>query len=400
MHATANRTAALATTIFLLVVVGSGCSSSQPAQPNPEESSTASGPSLSILYIEANEGLTLHDARREASRRLVPGATAGPVRAVSNSDRYLAFTYRTPDSSHLALFDLETNELRRIDERTGRVAYSVAWHPSENRLAFGRYRPTENEGRGQGGIHIARSNGSVRSVGCGAAVEVLDWLPDGTLATRTDENLYLVSATDCETQASQDARRMHAISYAPDGGRMAYIHRELTYDREAGDYVPDSSLVLANSSGTNGETLFGDERAVRHLRWAPDASELAFDVQSRQASGSGHRHIAIYTGQRTVFLVSPDKTRADQVHPRWSPLGSRVAFTIRSTGRARAAVRVKGKTRRLGPVDGAVWGWLDDRTLVVPGPDSLRIQSLSGTTRYTHPAPRSLIYVWRSPATS
>lgn len=397
MHDIALRTAALAATVFLLVVAGSGCSSSQPTQPDPEESLEPSGPSLSFLYTEANHGLTLYDARRSTSRRLVPGATAGPVRDVSNSDRYLAFTYRTPDSSHLALFDLESSELRRIDQRAGRVAYSVAWHPSENRLAFGHYRPTEDGGRGQGGIHVARANGSVRSVGCSAAVEVLDWLPGGTLAARADENLYLVSAADCETQASQDARRMHTISYAPDGGRMAFIHRELTYDREAGDYVPDSSLVLANSSGANGKTLFGNERAVRHLRWAPDASELAFDVQVEE---SGHRQIVIYNGQRTVFLVSPNKTRTDQVRPRWSPSGSRVAFTIRPNGRPRAAVRVKGQTRRLGPVDGAVWGWLDDRTLVIPGPDSLRIQSLSGTTRYTHPAPRSLIYVWRSRATS
>lgn len=397
MHNIANPTAALAASIVLLIVAGSGCSSSQPAQPDPEESSAPIGPSLSLLYTDANQGLTLHDTRRGASRRLVPEATVGLVRAVSNSDRYLAFSYRTPDSSHLALFDLNTRKLRPIDARAGRVTYSLAWHPTENRLAFGHYRPTADRERGRGGIQVAHANGSVRSVGCNAAVEVLAWLPDGTLATRTDETLYLVSAADCETQASQDARRMHAISYAPDGGRMAFIHRELRYDRDAGDYVPDSSLVLATSSGTNGETLFGDERAVRHLRWAPDASELAFDVQPEEAD---HRQIVIYTGERTLFLVSPDKIRADQICPRWSPSGSRVAFTIRSTGGPRAAVRVKGQTRRLGPVDGAVWGWLDERTLVVPGPDTLRIQTLSGTTRHTHPAPQSLIYVWRSPAVS
>ena len=60
---------------------------------------------------------------------------------------------------------------------------------------------------------------------------------------------------------------------------------------------------------------------------------------------------------------------------------------------------MEGQTRRFGPVDGAVWGWLDDRTLVVPGPDSLRVQTLGGQTRYAHPAPTALIHAWsHSPA--
>jgi dipeptidyl aminopeptidase/acylaminoacyl peptidase len=235
-------------------------------------------------------------------------------------------------------------------------------------------------------------------VGCSAAREVLDWLPDGALATRNDDRLYVVSPSDCATQARADARRMRLASYAPTGTHLAYIHRELTYDRDARDYTPDSSLVLSDARGANSTELFGHERRVRHLRWAPDGSELAFDVR---VDGSDQRQVASYdlANERTVYLTPPEQTSTDQLHPRWSPSASYVAFTARTDRRSVAAVRVEGQTRRFGPVDGAVWGWLDDRTLVVPGPDSLRVQSLTGETRYARPTPATLLHVWsRDPA--
>lgn len=325
---------------------------------------------------------------------LAAEAEATGLRAVSPSGESVAFAYTTADSSRLGLFNLTTGTLRTIHSVAGTATYSLAWHASQDQLAFGYYRAGDSESRGPGGLRIARSDGSTRSVDCSAVNEVLDWLPNGSLAARTDETLYLVAASDCATQASTDARRMHQIAYAPDGNRVAFIHRELKYDREAGEYVPDSSLALANARGTNTTTLFGDERAVRHHRWAPDASELAFDVYVEE---SDRRQIAVYNGERTVFLVPPGTTTVDQVRPRWSPSGSRVAFTLRTSEGTRAAVRVKGSTRHLGAVDGAVWGWLGERAVVVPGPDSVRIQRLNGTTRYTHPAPGTLIHVWAEP---
>ena len=98
------------------------------------------------------------------------------------------------------------------------------------------------------------------------------------------------------------------------------------------------------------------------------------------------------------FSHPPRQTTADQVHSRWSPSGNRLAFTSRAGTVPQAAVRVQGKTRRLGRVNGAVWGWLDNRSVVVPGPDSVRVRSLNGGTRYAHPTPRTLLHVWRRPA--
>ena len=102
------------------------------------------------------------------------------------------------------------------------------------------------------GVHLRhprlippRPEGTSRDVGCSTVREVLHWLPGGDLATRTADKLYVVGPRDCTTQMSHDARHMHPIHYAPNAEKMAYIHRELTYDRSAEEYLPDSSLVLS-----------------------------------------------------------------------------------------------------------------------------------------------------------
>lgn len=391
------RLLTLLVTIGLLVALGLGCSSSQPtsAPSTAAAPSATSGPALSMLYTTAASTLVLHDARRGTSNTLVDGIESTGRRELSPSGRYLAFRYTTADSSHLALLDLRSQRLQTMHATTRPVVHSLAWHPEQDRLAFGHYRPTEGDGRGPGGLQVATPNGSTRTVGCSTVREVLHWLPGETLATRTDDNLYAVAAEGCATQASLDARRMHHIRYAPTGQQMAYIHRELRYDREAGEYVPDSSLVLSGPQGQDAETLFQDKRHARHSRWSPNGTELALDVR---VEASGHRQVVVYDGSRPAFLVPPPNTSADQVHPRWSPSGDRIAFTLRTDDAAYAAVRVKGQTRRLSRTQGPVWGWLDDRSVVVPGPDSVRVQTLNGTTRFTHPSPRTLLHVWRRPA--
>lgn len=396
-----RRLVLLAVGAAVLGLLAAGCSSSSqaPAPASPDSASeTPAGPSLSLLYTTPDEALVLHDTQADSTRRLVTGVRHAGLRAQSPSDRYLAFTYTTADSVHLALMDLTNRTLQPVDARPADATYSLAWHPSDDRLAFAYYEPAASGTRGPGDVFVATTDGTVRNVGCSAAREVLGWLPDGGLATRNDDRLYVVAPGDCTTRASADARRMRLAAYAPTGTHLAYIYRELTYDRDARDYTPDSSLYLSDARKQNAAELFGPERRVRHLRWAPDASELAFDVR---VDASGHRQVATYTlaDERTVYLTPPAQTNADQLYPRWSPSASYVAFSARTGRGLTAAVRVEGQTRRLGPVDGAVWGWLDDRTLVVPGPDSLRVQSLTGETRYARPTPATLLYVWgRDPA--
>jgi hypothetical protein len=391
------------TVLFGLLAVGCSAPSSTPTSGAPDAPSPPSAPAFSFLHT-TDAGLVLHRARPDTAQILIRGATHDGPAAVSPGGEHLAFTYTTADSTHLALLTLATGALRPIDRRPATATYSLAWSSSsaepgssagpDAQLAYAYYLPVENGTRGPGDVFVVATDGAPRNVGCSAAREVLAWLPDGPLATRNDDKLYVVSAADCATRTAADARRMRAATYAPTGTALAYIHRELTYDREAGDYTADSSLVLSPDHGRSSTELLGPSRRVRHPQWAPDGSELAVDVH---VEASGHRQIAVYNvaDERTIYLTPPSQTTGDQRFPRWSPSAARVAFTSGRGADATAATRVDGQTRRLGPVDGAVWGWLTDRTLVVPGPDSLRIRSIDGQTRYTHPAPRTLIHAWR-----
>ncbi len=374
-----------------------GCSSSRAPQPEAETDDAPTGPPYALLYVEDAE-IVLHDARTDSTQTLVADARFAGARAASPTGDYLAFSYATADSTHLALLDLQTLALTPLHARAGTATYSLAWHPEGDRLAFAFYAPTAEGGRGPGGVRLAALDGTTRSVGCRAAREVLGWLHDGSLATRDDDNLYVVAPDDCATRAAVDARRMHHLAYAPDGRRLAYVHRALRYDRSAGAYVPDSTLRVSDARGQAAEELFGDDRRVRHLRWSPASAELAFDMASAE---TGHRQIVVYNAEqdRPVYLIPPEQAPdADQVHPRWSRGGSHLAFTLRDGNGATAAVQVEGQTRRLGPTVGPVWGWIDDRALVVRGPDSLRVKTLQGTTRYAHPAPAALIHAWQRPA--
>lgn len=387
--------------VLLLGLAGAGLlvtgcsSSSQTSDASSDESATtqSAGPTLSLLYTTADETLVLHDARTDTARTLVSGAAHNGVRARSASGRYLAFSYTTADSSHLALLDLRTQTMQAVDRRPASATYSLAWHARDDRLAFAYYEPAASGVRGPGNVFVATPDGATRDVGCRAAREVLHWLPDGSLATRNDDKLYLVAPGDCATRAAADAAKIREATYDPGGDHLAYIYRELTYDSEANEYTPDSSLFLSDGRGQNAEKLFGPERRVRTLRWAPEGGELAFETR---VEASGQRQIAVHdaAADRTVFLTPPDQVSADQVRPNWSPDASYVAFTRRRAETSTAAVRVEGQTRALGPVDGAVWGWLDERTVVVPGPDSLRVTSIDGQTRSTYPAPATLIYAW------
>jgi hypothetical protein len=347
------------------------------------------------MLLAEDGALVLHDARTASSRRVAAAQAVG-ASAPSPSGRFLALSLRA-DSSRLAVLDVDAGTLQPVHATADSVVYSVAWHPKDDTLAYGFYVPTREGNRGAGDIRLATGAGPLRTVGCRAAREVVDWLPGATLAVRDDAALYHVSASDCATQATLDVRRKHHLAFAAGGAHLAFIYRDLRYVRDERAYVPDSSLRVSGPRGQGERTLFGDERAVRHLRWAPAAPELAFDLVPE---GETHRRIVTYNAaqERTAFLVPPQQAApVDQVMPRWSPSGSYVAFVQRRPGGSVAAVRTAGQTRTLGATTHAVQ-WVTDQRLVVPGPDSLRVTSRQGAAVYAVPSGATLVHAWSRPS--
>lgn len=390
--------------LVALLALLAGCASSRTPESEelpPSDTTTASTePSYTLLYHTDENTIVRHALPSDEAVPLASDVDSIGAHALSPNGRILALSYATADSTHLALIDPDANTLRRIHAHAGPVTYSLAWHPDDDQLAFAYYTPVQSGTRGPGDVRIAQTNGSSERVGCQAAREVLHWFADGTLATRDDDNLYLVDATDCATQASVDARRVHHATYSADGQHLAYIHRELNYDRSAGAYRPDSSLYVSAPDGDNAELLFGNERQIRHLRWAPETAELAFSAHLDDAP---QQQVVIYNADRaeTVFLTPPAQApEGEQLHPRWSPSGSHLAFTLRTDNASEAYVRIDGQTRNLGPSAGPVAGWLDDRTLVLHGPDRLRLVRLRGDELHALSAPTAFIHGWMNPKAS
>ena len=377
-----------------------GCGSSRGVQSTEAaaDSTTAQGPAYTLLFLTGEGQLVAHDTRTASSTPLARDVQSMGTQALSPDGSLLAVSYAAGDSTRLALIDRAGPTFREVHGVAGAATYSLAWHPGGERLAIAYYTPTSNGTRGPGDVLTVRPGSSPQRVGCRAAREVLRWFANGTLATRDDDNMYVVTENGCATQASFDARRIHDATYSARGEQLAYIHRELNYDRTEGAYRPDSTLTLSGPDGQSTDVLFGDERAARHLRWAPEAAELAFSAQLDDAP---RRHIMIYnaTQDRVLFLVPPNQaTPGDQVHPRWSPSGSVLAFTQRADGASTAAVRVEGQTRQLGSTMGPIAGWIDDQTLVLHEASQLRVVDLNGNERYARPAPSAFVHGWAASA--
>lgn len=391
--------------LCVMLVLGTlvGCGSARSTQTTETASDSPPAPQETVymLLVLTHEGhLVAHDTKTESATHLMREVQSVGTHALSPDRSMLAVSYMSNDSTHAALVDQTGSMFETVHSVPGEATYSFAWHSAGDRLAMAYYRPSSDGARGPGDVLIVRPGDTPQRVGCRAAREVLHWVRDGTLATRDDDNIYLVASEGCATRASFDARRIHHATYSATGGQLAYIYRELDYDRDAGAYRPDSTLMLSAPEGQSSEVLFGDERAARHLRWAPEADELAFSARLDDAP---RRQIMIYNAaqDRILFLVPPAQTPpGDQTHPRWSPSGTSIAYTQRTNGSSTAVVRVDGQTRQLGPTQGPIAGWIDERTVVIHDASRLRVVSVNGTERYAGPAPKAFLHGWITPSRS
>ena len=370
------------------------CTSSETATEPADAPASPTGPAYTLL-VQTADTLHLHHLHNDTRRVLQTGVSSINQQAAAPNHDAVAFTYATPDSVHLARYTLGDDRLKQVDARARPVSYSIAWHPERDAFAYGFYTPTDEGNRGPGAIRVAE-NGSTRSVGCSASTEVLAWLLDDQLAVRNDDNLYLVAAVDCATEASLDIRRHHHMTYDASHTRMAYIYRTLEYNREADAYQPDSTLYMSDVAGNEETRLFGNDRAPRHATWSPDSPELAVSVLE-----DGRRRLVVYNAEsdETTFLIPPESApEGAQQHPQWSPTGDAVAFTLAADGRLQAAVRQAGSTDLLQPATGPVWGWVDAKTLILPTRDGLALVNQTGSLIHTLPAGATLVSAWPTDA--
>jgi hypothetical protein len=365
--------------LFFVAAAAAACSGTQPPS-TPAETAEIPPPSPEARYTLtafSEEGLVRIDGSESAPDVLEPEVRFGGFASRAPEGADVAFTFLRGDSTFLARLSADSARLQRLHGAEGDPVYTVAWAPDSQHLAFG-YRTAMS-----GDVRISTSDGPA-DPGCSASTSVAHWPEASRLVTGDGSNRYIVSAQHCSTEATLDIRKMHHVTYAPGRSAMAYIYRDLVYDRASGQYVPDSSLYVSDLDGSNAEELFSSDYVPRHPSWSPDGSALAFDVRMDAAPHRRRVVIRETSGPFTYLLAPTDFPEADVVRPAWSPSGQHVAFDLVRDGAVSKAARTFGRTVILATDADATWGWIDDETVAyTTAGDSLRAVSIDGQVRFT-----------------
>lgn len=129
----------------------------------------------------------------------------------------------------------------------------------------------------------------------------------------------------------------------------------------------DGYLYLMNPDGTQNRVILEDLQNITYPAWSPDSQRLAFI-----ADGPYGRCLYQFRLSETFQAILCGFASIDSA-PRWSPLGTRIAFLGRRTadsGYRSWSVNVNGTNLvEIGPgIDQVYWpSWVDENTVVFPG---------------------------------
>lgn len=296
------------------------------------------------------------------------GAEGGP--AFSPDGNQVAFTWRGPEDDNLDIYlKLVSSEtpLRLTDDPA--YDHNPAWSPDGTQVAFMR---SDSAGCT---IYVVPALGGParRLASCGANIYGdLAWSPDGTWLAFNDKtapeeaySIHLLSPTTLETRRittpPSDTWGDHDPAFSPDGKRLSFT-------RSVSEGMQDI-YTLPLDGGTE-RRLTTDSRNIFGHTWTPDGKRLVFasnrtgptglwqmdvlggtpswvglgDGQALFPEFSRQRQRLAYvqqTGETNIWRVQvgDDSSAAPLVastrwdlHPQFSPDGSRIAFTSNRSG--------------------------------------------------------------------
>ena len=165
---------------------------------------------------------------------------------------------------------------------------------------------------------------------------------------------------------------------------------------------------LAASDGLNERRIIGAAYDPRNVQWSPDGSRLVLDVQS--PDDPSLRYIALYDVVQQHLRFFPSHTPQGvprDTDPRWAPNGTEVVhqrrlgqerdLILRRLAQDPTAVHVEPTVLASGPSVGRVWGWVDDRRMVVVSEQAIKILTTDGTVVYSLAGHRDVLAVTAVP---
>lgn len=381
---------------FFLALFFAGCAATPavvdvPPPPPPAPASPLDG----FSYVQVTGGSVILGGSSSSGESIPVSGSVGFASTSPNGQSAIVAI-----GGSLIYVGQESGALNLLHSGSERLRYTVAWSSVGDEVAFGFYEPS-GDAMGPGGIRLFNPQTKIVSdVGCSASKAVLSVLGDGSLLVRNDDNLYQVSAEGCNTLRSVDARKLYHVSPSPDGEHIAYILRDLVYNRDTRAYEPDSTLYIELASGSEPVKVIGDKYSPRNLAWSSDGSELMYDVGP--ADSPGMRAISIYSvsDARSSYLLPPGSVSAS--HGRFSPDGRHVIYRSNSSdGAYDWMVKTQGaqfsQTLPVDELDVEATSWVDANTFLIPA-----IQGRSSIVRLASGTPEvevleeKLIALWPS----
>lgn len=314
---------------FTAVIVLSGCATTSPSvEDEPVNTPIEEVEEAAPIVTFVNQGGSLVAKDLPAGMELKLGVSGSPVfTAISPNGERVVVGVESASQSDLYLYDIPKQTHSVLFSGGKGTVFSGQWNSASSNFYFGQYMPDGNR-MGAGSIHVySGASGETRKVPCSASRFVLSLLPAGSLLVRNSDSIYEVAISDCATIKTIDARKMYSVAVSPKGDRMAYILRDLVYNREKRAYEPDSTLYLSLlGSSAEPVKIIGDKYQPRNMAWSPDGTELAYDVIAQD--GSKKRAISIYSIESagSAYLEPPQSTLRSNTHPRYSRDGRHILF--------------------------------------------------------------------------
>lgn len=177
------------------------------------------------------------------------------------------------------------------------------------------------------------------------------WSPDGrTLAfvrlaedDGVDEGIYALDVATGEqrrllTTGDPKPVSVWDLGWSPDGARIAYIYARYP-DGPGPQFEAETELRLfvMNADGSSPQPLTPTDIHVSSFSWSPDASRIAYAVQSVEPGGTRFS-TDIWVMDLGTGESWPLTSDGSSDEPAWSPTGDRLAFVRHSDGYRRSDV--------------------------------------------------------------